>query len=296
MIAAASQAGADYAKIQSMLSTKELTFRSRFENGLIEGEKVKVIKRPFKNELKRLKELDLDNKDHLFFLERCKKYKIKPLTTPFTKSRLDFLSTLKMKSLKISSWDCASHSLIDQICKYNFSKFFISTGATFDREIEKTSKILRKNKKEFCLLHCISIYPTPLAEANLNRLKFLKTISNEVGISDHTNYDKDGAKLSVSAVMLGASVVEKHFTILDKKKTKDGAVSANYAQLNELVKLCKQKKNDLKFYVRKNVPEFNKMLGKMYRELSDIELLNRDYYQGRFTSKGNGSKRIFNWQ
>lgn len=296
MIAAAAESGADYAKIQSMLSTTELTYRERFEDGLIEGKRVRIIKRPFNDEYNRLKKLDLSNKDHFFFLERCKKYKIKPLTTIFTKSRLKFLSSLKMKDIKISSWDCGSHSLINKVSRSNFSRILVSTGATFDREIEKTATILKNSKKKFCLLHCVSIYPTPLIESHLNRLRFLKKLSKEIGISDHTNYDKDGPKLSVCAVALGASIVEKHFTILEKNKTKDGIVSANPKQLKELVKLCKQKKRDINLYIKKNIPEALIMKGKEFRELTDIELLNRDYYQGRFSGKIKDSKRIFNWE
>jgi len=296
MIAAAAESGADYAKIQSMLSTSELTYRDRFENGLIEGKIIKIIKRPFKDEYNRLKRLDLSNDDHFFFLERCKKYKIKPLTTIFTKSRLKFLSSLNMKDIKISSWDCASHSLINKVTKSNFSRILVSTGATFDREIEKTATILKNSKKKFCLLHCVSIYPTPLIESHLNRLRFLKKLSKEIGISDHTNYDKDGPKLSICAVALGASIVEKHFTILEKNKTKDGIVSTNPKQLKELVKLCKLRKKDISLYIKKNIPEYFLMKGKEFRELTDIEILNRDYYQGRFSSKGKGAKRIFNWE
>ena len=87
MIAAAADSGADYAKIQSMLST-EITKRDRFENGLIEGGKTKIIKRPFQNEFNRLKPMDLYDDDHFRFIELCK-YKIKPLTTIFT--RKDYL-------------------------------------------------------------------------------------------------------------------------------------------------------------------------------------------------------------
>jgi hypothetical protein len=56
------------------------------------------------------------------------------------------------------------------------------------------------------------------------------------------------------------------------------------------------KKKEINFYVKKNIPEFNLMLGKEFRELSDTELLNRDYYQGRFSGKTNKGKRIFNWE
>ena len=93
---------------------------------------------------------------------------------------------------------------------------------------------------------------------------------------------------------MGAKVVEKHFTILPKNQTKDGPVSANPDELKSISKICKMKSNDLKKYIDENIPEKNIMLGKEVRELSDIELLNRDYYQGRFASKIEG-KYVFNW-
>jgi len=76
MVHSAAESGADYAKIQSMHSS-ELTHRKRFDEGLIEGGKVKVIKRPYKAEYERLKKLDLEEKQHQLFLDFCKKYKIK---------------------------------------------------------------------------------------------------------------------------------------------------------------------------------------------------------------------------
>ena len=111
MVSAASDAGAYYCKIQSMQS-KDLTHRKRFDNGLIEGGKIKVIKRPYADEIKRLKPLDLNDDDHYYFLEVCKKYHIKPLTTIFTKNRLKFLEKLKMEAIKVSSFDCASINLL----------------------------------------------------------------------------------------------------------------------------------------------------------------------------------------
>ena len=93
---------------------------------------------------------------------------------------------------------------------------------------------------------------------------------------------------------MGAEIVEKHFTILPKDKTKDGPVSANPSELKEISNLCKCKKKDLENYIQNNVPEYKKLLGMEQRELSETELLNRDYYQGRFASKVNG-KTIFNW-
>ena len=80
MVHAAAESGAEYAKIQSMLS-KDLTHRKRFDNGLVEGGEIRVKKRPYATELERLSKLDLNDDQHHLFSDFCKKYKIKPMTT-----------------------------------------------------------------------------------------------------------------------------------------------------------------------------------------------------------------------
>lgn len=294
MVHAAAESGADYAKIQS-IDSNELTYRERFENGLIEGGKVKVIKRPYQSEYDRLKKLDLTEKFQLNFHKICEKYQIKPMTTLFTRSKINLVNKMNIDCLKISSFDCASHKLIDELKNVKVNKFIISTGATYDREIFKTVEIMKRNNLDFSLLHCISIYPTTPEVANLNRIKFLSKLSATVGISDHSNPDLYKYKIIAASILLGASVVEKHFTILDKDKTKDGVVSANPSQLKEISNLCKMNLENLDSYVSENVKEFEIMKGKETRELTETELLNRDYYQGRFASKKNNNL-IFNWE
>ena len=75
-----------------------------------------------------------------------------------------------------------------------------------------------KNHKDFTLLHCVTIYPTPLSEAHLNRITYLKKLTKNVGISDHSDPEKTGFKLSIGAVEMGASLVEKHLLSLKKIK------------------------------------------------------------------------------
>ena len=293
MVAAAAESGADYAKIQS-IDSGELTFRDRFENGLIEGGRVRSKKRPYKDEYERLKKLDLNEETQINFHNLCKKHNIEPMTTIFTRSKINLINQMKLKCLKISSFDCASFKLIDELKKVNVDEFIISTGGTYDREIQKTVEIMKKNSLKFSLLHCISIYPTTLEVANLNRINFLKNFTNDVGISDHSNPEIYKYKIIAGSLLLGAEIVEKHFTILAKDKTKDGVVSANPDQLKDISKLCKLNKSDIADYVKEDVPEIEEKKGNFTRELSDDELINRDYYQGRFASKIDG-KIIFNW-
>ncbi|HCA43643.1 MAG TPA: general stress protein [Bacteroidetes bacterium] len=293
MIWAASESGADFVKIQS-INAEDLTFRERFENGVVENGIQKVIKRPYRSEYERLKKLELSDKDHWFFIEQCQKAGVIPLTTCFTKNSVEYLSKFPWKTIKIASYDCGSIPLIKLISE-KFEHLIISTGATFDNEIESTVNYLNSINKKFTLLHCITVYPTPLNETNLNRINYLKKLSPDVGFSDHSLVEKDGIKASIAALAFGADIIERHFTILKKDESKDGPVSINPQLLKELSEFAKMKLMDLRILVNELVPEFKQMFGEEFRELSQIELLNRDYYRGRFASVNNG-KYTYNWE
>ena len=90
-------------------------------------------------------------------------------------------------------------------------------------------------------------------------------------------------------------MIEKHFTILGKDKTKDGPVSANPAQLKELTNLAKGNEKKLKEYIDELVDDIDILLGMENRDMTATELLNRDYYQGRFASKNKEGNYVFNW-
>ena len=295
MVAAASESGADIVKIQSMRS-KDLTFRDRFENGLVEGGKVKVIKRPYKAELERLSKLDLDFDTHAKFFELCDKYKVIPMTTIFSFNNIEFLKQFKsLNYIKISSFDCNSHALIKKICKeFKNKKIIVSTGTAYDREIDLTNNMLLKESIDYALLHCISIYPTPIYYANLNRIDFLRKKSKVVGLSDHSDPEKDKNIIPAAGFLKGIDYIEKHFSILSKKLTKDGPVSASPGQLKEISNLSLMKEEDLKLYLKDKGVSIEKIFGSELRELTDTELLNRDYYQGRFAYKDD-SHTWFNW-
>ena len=154
-----------------------------------------------------------------------------------------------MNAIKVASFDCASSELLKDLSKSKFKTIYVSTGATFDSEILRAKQILKK--KKLILLHCISIYPTTPKVANMNRINFLRKINNKVGFSDHSNPDKYGNVLALIALSMGVDVIERHFTILEKKKTKDGVVSVNFNQLKKLVNLSKENKNELKLRLKK---------------------------------------------
>lgn len=291
MVWTAAQSGADYIKIQSMLAD-DLTFRERFENGIVENGITRVIHRPYKAEYQRLKPLDLTDDAHHEFISECKKANIKPMTTVFSNSRIPFLSGLDWDAIKVASYDCGSVPMLEEL-KKNFKHIYVSTGASFDNEIEQAASIL--SGCDFSFLHCVTIYPTPLEQIHLARMDWIRQFCGSVGFSDHSLVSRDGIKASLAAIYYGADVIERHYSILKPEETRDGAVSVNPTQLKEIVDFSKLDRDTQKIYIQENVPEFESMIGQKNRELSDAEMLNRDYYRGRFASKF-GDKTVFNWE
>jgi sialic acid synthase SpsE len=294
MVWSAAENGATHGKIQTIF-VEDLANREGFDEGVVDdnGKQVR-IKRPYQAEYDRLKKLELSYKQHEEFMAECEKAKLIPLTTCFSNRRIKEIRDLGFKYIKVASYDCGSFPLIEGLAE-TYDEIIVSTGATYNEEIEKTAGILKNSGKDYSLLHCVTIYPTPLNEIHLNRLNYLKTFTPNVGLSEHTDSDKDGVKASIGALYFGANILERHFTVLERTESRDGPVSINGAQLKELYDFSKMSKDDQLEYVKEKLPEYEVMLGNSERALSDTELLNRDYYRGRFASIENG-KTTFNWE
>ena len=167
-----------------------------------------------------------------------------------------------------------------------FEHIYVSTGATFDREVVYASSILKQYAKDFTLMQCTTIYPTLLSQINLDRLKFLSELTGNFGFSDHSATDKNPLIASKLALYHGAKVIERHFTILRSDETKDGPVSINAVELDELVRFSKLNKEDQYNHFKNENINPNEFVTNKYIEkgLSEVELLNRDYYKDRFVS------------
>ena len=297
MIHAAKENGADIIKGQIIFS-QDLTPRERFDSGHEEHNGVrKTIKRPYVAERERLAALDLTEDDYRFFVEEVKNVGAIPMMTVFSRNRVLLAARLPWGNesfTKVASYDCASMPLISDLANH-FDTLIVSTGATFDDEIQKTAILLKEKNKKFALLHCVTSYPNTLAMANLNRMQWLRQFAPEVGWSDHTLVSRDGIKAAKVALMLGADYIERHFTILAADKTKDGPVSINPALLRELANFVTLPKEDQKAIVAKEIPDWEIMLGHQQREMTHTEMLNRDYYRGRFASLVN-NEWVYNWE
>jgi len=292
MIHKAAENGADFVKIQAIRS-KDLSFRERFEKGdFDENGNISVIKRPYKQELDRLAKLDLSLEEEIWFVNECKIAGVKPMTTVFNRTSVNEIKNMGYDAIKIASYDCASIPLLKDV-KNNWNKIFVSTGATFDDEIKNAVDVL--DGSDFELLHCVTIYPTPLNELHLNRIKFLNKFCNKVGYSDHSKPSTTGLWASKIALAMGASNIERHYTILEEHETKDGPVSITPSMVKELREFADF--DNLKQWeiIKKDFTDWEITMGNANRELSHNELLNRDYYRGRFGNKLKGSIK-YNWE
>lgn len=297
LIAGAADNGADFVKIQSMWSA-DLTKRDRFENGAVDSNgKTIAIKRPHDTEFERLAKLDLSLEDHIFFIEECKKHGVIPMTTVFARHRVPQIGKLPWprRVVKVASYDCASLPMLGELAEY-FDEFIVSTGATHDGEIEKTAEYLRGIGKQFSFLHCVTSYPNSLSMAHLSRMEWLRKFTPDSGWSDHSLVERDGIKLAKIAIMLGARYVERHLTILPAGASKDGPISIMPAMLKELSDFRNMPPALQKEIVTAEIPEWREALGVPSREMTETELLNRDYYRGRFASPDGNGGWIDNWE
>lgn len=162
----------------------------------------------------------------------AKKIGITALSTPFDPTAVDLLESLHNPVYKIASFEANDLDLIAYAAQTK-KPVMISTGMLSEQEIYEAVKTAKDNGcGEICLLHCVSGYPAPSEEYNLKTLIDMKSrFGVVVGISDHTI----GNATSIAAVALGASVVEKHFTL---SRNEGGVDSAFSLEPSELKLLC----------------------------------------------------------
>ena len=94
--------------------------------------------------------------------------------------------------------------------------------------------VIREKDSDFQFLHCVTKYPTQLNQLHLSRMNKLRKYTKNIGFSDHTKTSETGLVASKITLSLGATCIERHFTVLDEGKTKDGPVSISPEHLKEL--------------------------------------------------------------
>lgn len=153
-------------------------------------------------------------------------------SSPFDETAVELLASLDAPAYKVASFELIDLPLIECIARQK-KPTFMSTGMATVEEIGTAIETARRNGcDQLVIFHCISGYPTPLEEANLSAIKLLKAeFDVEVGLSDHTF----GNLASIVATALGASAIEKHFTLSRDDGGVDSAFSIEPDEMTQLV-------------------------------------------------------------
>ena len=226
MIDVAVEANADYVKFQSFkakkLVTSDALTSSYIDKGSHSGESF----------LDLLARLELDEQSHIELKKYCDQKGIKFLSTAFDNESFDFLLKLGIDVVKVASGDVTNLPLIKYMAAAQLPMIMSTGMATLGEIEEAVDAIESTGNREIVLLHCISWYPAEIETTNLLFMNTLKeAFGYPVGYSDHTL----GINMSIAARALGATVLEKHFTLEKKDFGPDHSASVEPHELKELV-------------------------------------------------------------
>lgn len=203
---AAKEAGADIVKYQTTKLSSLVTGVAKMANYQLRNTGIE------ESQYEMLKKITLPFEAFDEIFGYCEKIGIVPLSTPFDIDSIDFLKKYNMPFWKIPSGEITNYPYLVRIAETKMP-VVLSTGMSDIAEVEETLEVLRKNgTTEISLLHCNTQYPTPYEDANLLAMVTLKNkFGLKIGYSDHT----EGIEVPIAAVAMGATIIEKHFT-LDK--------------------------------------------------------------------------------
>jgi len=228
LVDAAAKAGADYVKFQTF-KAEDLVSRSAKK-----ADYQVANTGNDDSQFAMLKKLELSEEDHLILIEHCKKNKVKFLSSAFDPSSLDILNAMGMELFKIPSGEITNYPYLVKVASYR-KPVILSTGMSTMEEISAALDVLLKNglsKKDIIILHCTTEYPAPMQDVNLLAMQTIqKEFQVEVGYSDHTI----GIEIPIAAVALGATVIEKHFTLDKKMEGPDHKASLEPKELKAMV-------------------------------------------------------------
>ena len=228
LIDAAADAGADLIKFQSFFPTELATPYAQQARYQVRQNKNKT------SQLQMLSKLALTQDQHFELIEKCNSRNITFFSTAFDLASLDFLSSLDFERFKIPSGEVNNLPYLEKVASYG-KGVILSTGMCDLNEVTNAIQLLIANgikEEQITVLHCTSEYPAPIAEVNLRAMITMRDHLNlKVGYSDHTL----GIEVSVAAVAMGASVIEKHFTLDKTMDGPDHKASLNPTELTSMI-------------------------------------------------------------
>jgi N,N'-diacetyllegionaminate synthase len=228
LIDVAASAGADYVKFQTFKADK-----------LVQKKATKAayqIANTGNNDsqFEMLKKLELSEEDHQVLIDYCRQKNIQFLSTAFDLDSIDFLKD-KIGLYKIPSGEITNLPYLQKVAGLKLP-IILSTGMATMQEVKDTVEVLTQHggdKNTITVLHCNTEYPTPMQDVNLLAMQSIqKELNVSVGYSDHTL----GIEVAIAAVALGATIIEKHFTIDRNSEGPDHKASLEPEELKAMVK------------------------------------------------------------
>lgn len=220
-------AGLDIIKLQRFVSEEEIsTFAesTAYQKNAGQGD----------SQLEMAKKLELPDEWLVKAFDYCKQRKVGFLCTAFEMSSVDFLAKkLGCKSVKVPSPEVSNKPLLQHMAR-SFDGVLLSTGASSMQEVEDAVNWIRaaRSDNELALMHCLSEYPAPIAQANMRAmLSMREKFGLPVGYSDHT----EGHIAGVVTAALGGAMIEKHYTLDKNLPGPDHKASVDIAELKIFV-------------------------------------------------------------
>ena len=228
LVDVAADAGADAVKFQTFSADALVTKAARQADYQVEN----TGKAESQHAM--LKRLELTESDHIAIIERCQQREIQFLSTPFDSASIVLLHKLGMKTYKIPSGELTNLPYLREVAS-TAQQVILSTGMARLAEVEDALAVLLQaglSRDQIIVLHATTEYPCPMDEVNLRAMQTMaQAFGVAVGYSDHTQ----GIEIPVAAVALGASVIEKHFTLDNTLPGPDHKASLEPHALKEMV-------------------------------------------------------------
>ena len=223
------EAGVDYIKFQTFKASKLVTKTAKQAEY-----QQKNIGKEGDSQYQMLKKLELSPEEHEVLIAYCQRKGIKFFSTAFDFDSIEYLHSLNLGLWKIPSGEVTNYPFLKRVAAYN-EPTILSTGMCDMGDVCAAVNALYKNglsKENLILLHCNTEYPTPFEDVNLKAMDALRQeFGVEVGYSDHTK----GIEVPIAAVALGATVIEKHFTLDRNMEGPDHKASLEPDELKAMV-------------------------------------------------------------
>lgn len=228
LIDAAAEAGADAVKFQTFRAKKLVTSDAKtagYQNRAT-GDT---------SQMEMLKKLELSESDHVELIEHARHCGIQFLSTGFDDRSLEMLNRLELPVFKVPSGEITNFPLLRKVAGFR-KPVILSTGMATLREIEQCVNVLTQfgtDPREMTILHCNTQYPTPMSDVNLSAMLTIGASfpDAKIGYSDHTL----GIEIPIAAVAMGATMIEKHFTLDRSMPGPDHAASLDPSELTAMV-------------------------------------------------------------